>query len=85
MARWYFDYLYESKLLPHYLTETYENRDRSISLDKGIETGVLATIHAYLQRQQCDIYTDDEACDTAIYGSFTSNQAGIRRFCISFR
>ena len=37
-------------------------------------------MHAYLQRQQCDIDTDDEACDTVIYGQFTSNQASIGRF-----
>ena len=74
IARWYFDYLYESKLLPHY-----------VRLDKGTETGVLATMHAYLRRQQCDIDTDLEACDTVIYGPSTSNQASIRRFYISFK
>ena len=74
IARWYFDYLYESKLLPHY-----------VRLDKGTETGVLATMHAYLRRQQCDIDTVDEACDTVIYGPSTSNQASIRRFYISFK
>ena len=44
-----------------------------------------ATIHAYLRRQQCDIDTDDEACDTAIHGPSTSNHASIRKFYISFK
>ena len=73
-AGWYFDYLYESKLLLHH-----------VRLDKGTETGALATLHAYLRRQQCDIDTDDEACDTVIYGPSTSNQESIRRFYISFK
>ena len=74
VACWYFDYLYESKLLPHY-----------IRLDTGTETVVLATIYHYLRRQQCDTDTDDEASDTVIYGPSTSNQASIRRFYISFK
>ena len=40
-ARWYFDYLYESKLWPHH-----------VRLDKGTET-----LHVCLQRQQYDINT----------------------------
>ena len=71
IALWYFDYLYESKLLPH-----------NVRLDKGAETEVLATMHAYLRRQKYDIDTDEEACDTVIYGPPTSNQASIRRFYI---
>jgi len=35
-GRWYFDYLFESRILP--------NR---IRMDKGTETGTLATIHAF--------------------------------------
>ena len=61
--------MHESKRFLHY-----------VRLGKGTETGVLATMHAYLQRQQCDIDTDDEACDTVIYGQSTSNQASIGRF-----
>ena len=74
IARWYFDYLYESKLLPH-----------NVRLDKGTETGVLATMHAYLWIQQYNIDTDEETCDTVIHGPSTSNQASIRRFYISFK
>ena len=40
-ARWYFDYLYESKLWPHH-----------VRLGKGTET-----LHVCLQRQQYDINT----------------------------
>ena len=64
---WYFDYLYEPKLLSH-----------CVRLAKGTEAGVLVTINAYLRRQQCDIDTDEEACDTEIYGPSTSNQGSIK-------
>ena len=74
IACWYFDYLYESKLLLDY-----------VRLGKRTETGVLGTMHAYLRRQKCDIDTDDEACDIIIYGPSTSNEASIRRFYISFK
>ena len=67
IARWFFNYLYESKLLP-----------LNVRLDKGTETGVLATMHAYLRRQQNNIDTDEEACDTEIYGPSTSNQGSIK-------
>lgn len=43
-------------------------------LDKEAESGVLL-MHAYLRKQQCDIDTNDEACDTLNYGPSTSNQA----------
>ena len=42
--------------MPHY-----------VRLGKETETGVLAAMHAYLQRQQYDIDTDDETFDTIIY------------------
>ena len=57
----------------------------NVRLDKGTETGVLVTIHAYLQRQQYDIHTDEQACDTVIYGTSLYNQASSRRFYISFK
>ena len=55
--------------MPHY-----------VRLDKGTETEVLATMHAYLRRQQCDVDNDDEVCDTVIYGPSTSNQTSIRNY-----
>jgi len=43
-GRWYFDYLFESRILP--------NR---IRMDKGTETGTLATIHAFLRGLHGDL------------------------------
>ena len=43
------------------------------------------TMHAYLRRQQCDIDTDYEVCETVIYRPYSCNQASIRRFYISFK
>ena len=62
-ARWYFDYLYETRQLPNY-----------IRMDKGTETGILATIHVYLRSLQDDVSSDEEACEKALYGPSTSNQ-----------
>lgn len=71
IACWYFDYLYESKLLTYYMLElTREQRH---------------TMHAYSRRQQCDIDTDYEVCETVIYRPYSCNQASIRRFYISFK
>ena len=53
-------------------------------LDKEAESGVLL-MHAYLRKQQCDIDTKDEACDTLNYGPSTSNQAWKQKtlqFCV---
>ena len=50
IGRWYLEYLYESRVIASYLR-----------LDKGTETGIMATIHA-------------EPCDTVLYGPSTSNQ-----------
>ena len=57
----------------------------NIRLDKGTETRVLVTIHAYLWKQQNDVYTDEEACDTVIYGPSLYNQASNRRFYKNFK
>ena len=74
IARWYFNYFHESKVLPHYVT-----------IHKETETGVLETMHVFLEGQQGNTDTDDEACDTIIYEPSTYNQASIRRFYISFK
>ena len=42
-------------------------------------------MHAYLRRQLCNIDTDEEACETVIYGPSISNQGSIGRFYISFK
>ena len=42
-------------------------------MDKGTETGVMATMHAFLRRH----HGDTEPCDTVIYGPSTTNQVSI--------
>ena len=63
VARWYFEFLYETRVMPNY-----------IRLDKGSETGTLATMHCFLRRQHSDVETDEEAVKTVIHGPSTSNQ-----------
>ncbi|XP_028408204.1 uncharacterized protein LOC114530783 [Dendronephthya gigantea] len=59
IGRWYLEYLYESPLISSFMR-----------LDKGTETGVMATMHAFLRRN----HGDEDACDTVLYGPSTSNQ-----------
>lgn len=59
IARWYFDYVYEAKKIPSMLR-----------LDKGTETGTLATLHAFLRRKHGDMAPED----TVHFGSSTSNR-----------
>ena len=59
VGRWYFDHLYESRRIA-----------RVLRIDKGTETGNLATIHAFLRQKHCDM----EPKDTVIYGPSTANQ-----------
>lgn len=42
-----------------------------VKFDKDTETGVMATMHAYLRRNHSDI---DDPLDTILYGPSTSNQ-----------
>lgn len=60
IRKWYLEYLLEYKCLPCYLR-----------IDKGTETGTMATIHAYLRSQQGDL---EDPIDSVIYGPSTSNQ-----------
>lgn len=60
IGRWYLEYLYETRVMVSYLR-----------VDKGTETGDLATMHAFLRRNHDDILN---ACDTVLYGPSTSNQ-----------
>ena len=59
IARWYFDHLYEAR--------TIASR---IRIDKGTETGKMATMHAFLRRNHGDM----DPMDTVIYGPSTANQ-----------
>ena len=59
VGRWYLEYLYESRVMPSILR-----------LDKGTETGIITTMHAFLRQSHGDM----NPCDTVIYGPSTSNQ-----------
>ena len=63
IGRWYLEYLMEARILA-----------RMVRLDKGTETGVMATMHAFLRRHHDDC---TDPVDTVLYGSSTSNQVGI--------
>ena len=60
IGRWYLDYLYEYRILPNY-----------IRVDKGTETGTMATIHSFLRRHHEDLENPE---DSIIFGPSTSNQ-----------
>eukprot|EP00794_Sanderia_malayensis_P021036 gene21036-23091_t len=59
IGRWYLKHLFESRLIA-----------RRLRIDKGTETGDLASIHAFLR----DKHGDMEPKDTVIYGPPTANQ-----------
>ena len=54
VARWYFESIYETRVMPNYML-----------IDKGSETGTIATMHCFLRRPHSDVETDEEAF---IYG-----------------
>ena len=60
IGKWYLDYLSETGVAPNYLR-----------IDRGTETGVMATIHSYLHRDNQDL---QDPTDSVIYGPSTSNQ-----------
>lgn len=60
IGRWYLEYLYETRKM-----------SAMLRLDKGTETGVMATMHAFLRRNHED---DMDPVDTVLYGPSTSNQ-----------
>jgi len=64
IGRFYLEYLYK--------TRTIANRLR---LDRGTETGTIATMHAYLRQHHGDM----DPTDTVIFGPSTSNQ--VRKKC----
>ena len=61
VGRWYLEYLLESKVMPSMLR-----------IDRGSETGTMATIHAFLRRNNQDDLNDP--VDSILYGPSTSNQ-----------
>ena len=62
IGRWYLEYLYENKVIPSYLR-----------MDRGTETGVMATMHAFLRQHHGDI----DPTETVIYGPSTANQVSV--------
>ena len=59
VGRWYFDHIYETKKI-----------SSIIRLDRGTETGVLPSIHAFLRRSHGDMAPED----TVQYGTSTTNR-----------
>ena len=59
VGRWYFDHIFETKKIPSI-----------IRLDRGTETGVLASIQAFLRRNHEDMAPED----TVQYGTSTTNR-----------
>ena len=62
IGRFYLEYLFKTRTIAS-----------KLRLDKGTETGVLATMHAYLRREHGDM----DPVETVIYGPSTSNQVRI--------
>ena len=60
IGRWYLEHIMETKVIP-----------AMIRIDKGTETGTMATIHAFLRRHHTDVV---DPADTILYGPSTSNQ-----------
>ena len=56
---WYLEYLYDARQIAS-----------MIRVDKGTETGVMATMHAYIRQN----HGDRNAADTVLYGPSTLNQ-----------
>ena len=59
IGRWYLEYLYETRTIASFMR-----------MDRGTETGTLATMHAFLRRHHGDI----DPYETVIFGPSTSNQ-----------
>ena len=62
IGRWYLEHLYETKII-----------SAMLRVDKGTETGTMATMHAFLRRH----HNDMDPHETVIYGPSTSNQVRI--------
>ena len=59
IGRWYLKHLLQTKVI-----------SAIIRVDKGTETGIMATIHSFLRRHHGDM----DPHDTVVYGPSTSNQ-----------
>lgn len=61
IGRFYLEHLYKTRTIAS-----------KLRIDKGTETGEMATMHAYLRQQ----YQDMDPSGTVIYGPSTANQVG---------
>ncbi|PFX12374.1 hypothetical protein AWC38_SpisGene23687 [Stylophora pistillata] len=59
IGKLYLDYLYECRVLP-----------LTIRIDRGSETGIMATMHTFLRAQ----YDQDNPVDSVLYGPSTQNK-----------
>ena len=59
VGRWYFDHLFNTQVIPS-----------KLRIDRGTETGLLATLHVFLRRDHGDMTPED----TVEYGPSTSNR-----------
>eukprot|EP00794_Sanderia_malayensis_P013103 gene13103-14447_t len=62
VGKWHLEYLFATGAMPTF-----------IRMDRGSETGTMATIHAYLHNK---LNTNIDPADCMIYGPSTSNQVG---------
>lgn len=69
VAKWYFDYLNDSRVIAS-----------KLRMDKGTETGLMATMHAYIHGLQGEATPQN----TVLYGPSTSNQVGYVIYCRHF-
>lgn len=59
VGQWYLDYLYETRVMA-----------ATLRVDRGTETGVMATMHSFLRRHPGDM----DPSDNVVYGLSTENQ-----------
>ena len=59
VGRWYFDHLFNTQIIPS-----------KLRIDRGTETGLLATLHVFLRQDHGDMTPED----TVEYGPSTSNR-----------
>ena len=67
IGRFYLEHLFKTRMIAS-----------RIRLDKGTETGVMATMHAFVRQQHGDM----DPLETVIYGPSTSNQVKNRYFIV---
>ena len=68
IGRFYLEHLFKTRMIAS-----------RIRLDKGTETGVMATMHAFVRQQHGDM----DPLETVIYGPSTSNQVKNRYFIVT--